>query len=129
KKIIKENIKEITTGTNARAREENNLPGAAIKFYDENFELITPHVSQLIGTYLDDGLTEGLIVRVMQDAIENKAKNLKYVKKILNRCYEQGITTAEAFELDQKNFQEKRARGQPAETPKERIRRIRESGG
>ena len=110
-KSTQSKVKESKGKESKVEEDENNKSGDAIKFYNENFELITRHVSEEIGTFLDDGLADNLIVRAMQEAINNGAKSWAYVKKILNRCFDKGIKTVEAFETDKKNFEANKIRG------------------
>lgn len=96
---INNNIKE-------KEERENKNP---FEFYQNNFGLMSSYTALNIQTYIDDGLTEDLIVEAMKDAIDNNAKTWAYVKKILSNCLENNIKTAEQYKAAQTEFRNKKA--------------------
>ncbi len=72
------------------------------KFYEQNFGLLTPHISDRINSYND--FTDELIIRAMQISIEQNKRNFKYVEGILNNWLSKGIKTLDAVEGEAKNF-------------------------
>lgn len=104
---IKENLKENNTRIIKEEEErENKNP---FTFYENNFGLINSYIAMNINTYLDDGLTEELIIEAMKEAVDNNAKTWKYVKTILNNCLNENITTAEQYRAKQIEFKNKKA--------------------
>ena len=104
---IKENLKENNTSIIKEEEErENKNP---FTFYENNFGLINSYIAMNINTYLDDGLTEELIVEAMKDALDNNARNWNYIKTILNNCLNENITTAEQYKAKQIEFKNKKA--------------------
>ena len=85
---------------------ENKNP---FTFYENNFGLINSYIAMNINTYLDDGLTEELIIEAMKEAVDNNARTWKYVKTILNNCLNENITTAEQYRAKQKEFKNKKS--------------------
>ena len=104
---IKENLKENNTRIIKEEEEkENKNP---FTFYENNFGLINSYIAMNINTYLDDGLTEELIIEAMKEAVDNNARTWKYVKTILNNCLNENITTAEQYRAKQKEFKNKKS--------------------
>ena len=86
---VKDNIQE---DDEERARE-----GKLFKFYQENIGLITPHQSEIISQYLDDGVEVDLIIEVMAESL-GKSDKWSWIKKVLNNCFDQNIKTLQQFE-------------------------------
>ncbi len=92
---------------------QEETKSSCINFYMENINpLITAHEVEVLNDYCDD-LPEDLIIYAIKDAIEHKATNMKYIKKILDRYIKNGIKTIEQIDFLQ-NKQEKKQ-----ETPEE----------
>lgn len=85
---------------------------AYARFYTANFGVLTPFVSQEAESFLDDGMTDELIVMALERAVENNARNWSYAKSILNRWLENGIDTPEKARAEQVEYQNRR-RGKP----------------
>lgn len=75
-----------------------------INFYEKNITLITPYVAEDMEKYLQEGLTAGLIIKAMQEAVDRNARSWKYIKSILNDCYNNKVKTAEQFKIRQEEF-------------------------
>ena len=75
-----------------------------INFYENNITLITPYVAEDMEKYLQEGLTAGLIIKAMQEAVDRNARSWKYIKSILNDCYNNKVKTAEQFKIRQEEF-------------------------
>lgn len=106
KEPIKENLKENNTRIIEEEEKEKNNP---FEFYQNNFGLMSSYTALNIQTYLDDGLTEELIVEAMKDALNNNARNWKYVKTILNNCLNENITTTEQYRAKQIEFKNQKS--------------------
>lgn len=103
--------------------EQEQTPAAAIQHRLENCygRLISPYELETLSSYLDNNIQLELIERAITESADSDAMNLKYIKKILNRCLEQKIFTLERYELDQQEFKNKNkapsSKGGPAAKP------------
>ena len=105
---------------------QNETRSSSIKFYMENINpLITAHEVEILQSYSSD-MTEDLIIRAIQEAIEHKAMNMKYIKSILDRYIRENIKTVEQIEY--KNAIEQR-NSKTQETAKEEAERLRKEWG
>lgn len=103
-----------------------NKTSSSIKFYMENINpLITPHEVEILKDYCND-LPEDLIIYAMQDAIEHKAMNMKYIKSILDRYIRQNISSVEQIESQNKLNQ---SNNKKQETDEEKAERYRKEWG
>lgn len=101
--------KQITTNKNEKKdkNEEEAEEKTCIDFYMENINpLITPHEAEVLNDYNKD-LPDEVIIYAIKDAIEHKATNMKYIKKILDRYIQQGIKTIEQLKI-QENIEEQK---------------------
>ncbi len=98
-----------------RAREvvldgtEEPLPDV-VRCY-ENFSVLiqprTAHSDEVLGSFLDDGLTDDMICAVIEEAYENGGRNLKYLRTVLQRCSDDGIRTLEQYKEYLKRWRNK----------------------
>ena len=93
---------------NKKEKEErkNNL-SKIIKYYEDNITLIVPSVVEEIESYLEDEIEADLIIACIKEAVDRNKRNWKYIKAILNDCYNNKIYTAKQYEIKQKEFKEK----------------------
>ncbi|MEY8370150.1 phage replisome organizer N-terminal domain-containing protein [Aerococcaceae bacterium 50-4] len=85
----------------------------AIDFYQQNFGVLNPYTAQRIVDACNT-FDEEIVIKAMQIALENNARNYNYVKAILKRWYEHNAMTIEdieALELEHKNKQAKKSYG------------------
>lgn len=86
----------------------NNVTNIAADFqkvvqsYEGNVGTLTQVASQGIQAFLQDGLTEGLIVAAIEKAAAMGKGTWRYIEGILNNCRKSNITTAEAFARQKK---------------------------
>lgn len=76
-----------------------------VKFFSENFHLITPYEFQILKSFEDDGLSADVIKLALVEAIENNVREIRYVKKVLNNWLEKGLNTVEKVKADKKEFE------------------------
>ena len=82
---------------------DDNDSSSSIKFYMENINpLISPHEVELLNDYCNS-LSDEMVIYAIKDAIEHNAKNMKYIKSILDRYVRQGISSVEQIEA-QNNY-------------------------
>lgn len=106
---IDKNVKENITSINNKEEEERKNffqqdLKEVINFYENNITLITPYVAEDMEKYLQEGLTVGLIIKAMQEAVDRNARSWKYIKSILNDCCNNKVKTAEQFKIRQEEF-------------------------
>lgn len=87
--------------------------------------LITPHEAEVLNDYNKD-LSDEIIIYAIKDAIEHKATNMNYIKKILDRYIQQGIKSIEQLKI-QENI--KKQTETKKETLEEQIARYKEEWG
>lgn len=76
-----------------------------IDFFESNFHMPSSHEIGILSSFLDDGMSEDLIIMAMERAVENNVRNIKYVKTILQKWLENNITTPEAVKAEQLEFE------------------------
>ena len=77
------------------------------KFYEDNITLIVPTVSEEMESYLEDGIEADLINACIKEAVDRNKRNWKYIKTILNDCYNNKVFTVHQYRIKQKEFKEK----------------------
>lgn len=85
----------------------------AIDFYQQNFGVLNPYTSQQIVDAIDT-FNDDIVIKAMQIALDNNARNYNYVRAILKKWYENNATTIEdidALELEHKNKHAKKSYG------------------
>lgn len=87
-------------------------------FYENNFGLITPVIADKINSYIEDGIEDKLLIAAMQKAIDNNVRKWSYVQTILNDCINNNIKTLHDFEIQQKEYKDKKA---TKTTPKKEV--------
>ena len=124
--ISNQNSNQIGSTLNKLDETKQNKTSSCINFYMENINpLITAHEVELLKSYSND-LSEDLIIYAIQDAIEHKAMNMKYIKSILDRYIRQNIKTVEQIEF-QNNIKQNNSKKQ--ETPEEKAERYKREWG
>ena len=83
--------------------EDDKDSSSSINYYMENINpLISPYEVELLDSYCHD-LSDEIVIYAIKDAIEHNAKNMKYIKKILDRYVKQGLSSIEQVKA-QSNF-------------------------
>lgn len=75
-----------------------------IEFFNNNFHLISSYEAEILNSFEKDGLEPGVIQLALEKAIENGARNMKYVKSILVSWLQKNIKTVEAVQAEQQEF-------------------------
>lgn len=88
---------------------------AYARFYTANFGVLTPFIVQEAESFVEDGLSDDLIVMALEKAVRNNKRYWSYAKGILNRWLEAGIDTPEKAQAEQVEFKN-RVRGKPKDT-------------
>lgn len=73
---------------------------------NSGFGTLSPNILNKMNSYLDDNMTEELILETLKIADENGARNWNYVNTILEQCFENKIFNASDFkakEQERKN--------------------------
>ncbi|WP_342515245.1 DnaD domain protein [Sporosarcina sp. FSL K6-1522] len=120
-------IPEITTestseinNNNDNVRTQKDSAETPFSFYQENgFGILTPHVGEKIGSWIDDTNNE-LVIHAMKIALENGVAKWNYTEKILKDWHQKKFTSvgdvlaAEKQREQQKNASKKSYAGRPA---------------
>lgn len=74
-----------------------------IKFYENNIGVITPYTFELLADYTKE-MSEDLIILAMQKAVEADARNINYIKAILNNWDKKKIRTVLEAQKEDQDF-------------------------
>ena len=77
-------------------------------FESEFGRTISPMEYQIIGAWLDNGISEETILLALKEATYNGVSNLRYIDKILSEWSKKGIKTASDVEKSRSNFKKKK---------------------
>lgn len=94
-KLNKTKLNNVVGVVNAHAREDDF--SKIVNFYNNNFGMITVHISDCIQDWLKDMEGE-LIIRAMEIAIKNNKRKWAYVEGILRQWQSLNINTLELLE-------------------------------
>lgn len=83
-----------------------------LKFFNTNIHEATPHELQVLKGYLEDGMTAEVITLALQEAVEADAKDMRYIRTILDRWLQHGLKTIEAVGADKRKFKGKQKKKQ-----------------
>lgn len=121
--ISNQDSNQISSTLNKLNETKQNKTSSCINFYMENINpLITSHEVEVLQSYSND-LSEELIIYAIQDAIEHKAMNMKYIKSILDRYIRQNIKTVEQIEQQNNINQSNTKKRETAEEKAERYKK------
>lgn len=85
-----------------------------IDFFNNNMgHLMTPFELQILQSYITDGMQPEVITLALQEAVEKDAREISYIKAILNRWLEHGLKTVEAVMADKRDFKNKKKKKEP----------------
>ena len=99
---------------------------SSINYYMQNINpLISPHEAELLISYNEE-LSDEIVIYAIQEAIEHNAKNMKYIKAILDRYITQGLSSIEQIKA-QNDFNAQKNKKQ--ETLEEETKRLRKEWG
>src|SRR5690625_1363403 len=84
----------------------NSSSSNAFAFYENNFGMMSPFISQNIEHWIDD-LSEELVIESMKIALTNN-KQFNYAEGILRDWYNKNIRTIDDVEAARKEFERKR---------------------
>ncbi len=91
----------------------NNVVVNPFAFYQDNFGVMSPYMSQQIGMWVDD-LNEEVVIEAMKITLKQQ-KNWKYCEGILKDWYRNNIRSIEDVQASQKKFKEKEQTPPPSE--------------
>lgn len=92
---------------NKTKQKENNLD-AAVDFYNQNINLITPFEYQKLQDYSD--MEENLIVLAMEKAVTANKRSFNYIDGILKAWKSKGITTLAQARNEEEIFRQSKTR-------------------
>lgn len=99
--ILNRPLPENTTKNTTETAEANPF-----QFYQQNFGVLSPHIAETIGMWVDD-LNAELVVEAMKRTLKQQ-KNFKYCEGILKGWFRNNIRTIEDALAEEKQFQAKK---------------------
>lgn len=90
---------------NEEVKEDN--PNIYDTFESEFGRTLSPMEYQIINGWLNDQMTEEMVISALKEATYNGVSNLRYIDKILYEWRSKGLTTKEKIEQNRMNFNKK----------------------
>lgn len=109
---INQTAEDNNTSINNKEEEKKEKLSKVVKYYENNVTLIVPTVYEEIESYLEDGLEADLIIACIKEAVDRNHRHWKYIKTILNDCYNNKVFTPEQYEIKQKEFKKSKNKKQ-----------------
>ena len=81
----------------------------ALQFYQENFGVVSPFVTESLLDWINS-LGEELVIEAMKRALEQNKTSWAYVKSILNAWHKKGIRTLDQAQAEHAAFEKERGR-------------------
>ena len=105
-----EGDKDITTSaTTEKVHVDNVDKSDYIMFFNSNMgHLMTPHELEIFNSFTEDGMEKSVITLAIEESIEANARDMRYIKSILNRWLTNGLKTFEAVMADKRNWEDKK---------------------
>ena len=75
-----------------------------ISFFNNNFHMISPYEKEILQSYEEDGMSPDVIIMALIEAVEANARDIRYVKTILNRWLDNNIKTLDAVNANKEEF-------------------------
>ncbi|WP_142414414.1 Lin1244/Lin1753 domain-containing protein [Hathewaya massiliensis] len=107
-KVKNSKVKNSKVNNNINESDENIVDKKYVDFFNNNFHLITKFELDTLNSFIEDGLSEEVIVLALEKAVENGVRTINYVKAILQSWLENNIKTVD----DVKAFDEAFKRSQ-----------------
>lgn len=121
KEIKKEIEKEIK-----KEEKTNEDFSDVVKFYENNIDLITQNKAMILSEYLDK-FNKDIVIYAMQIAVEDNARNIKYIETILENWLKANIKTLEEakdYTKKLKDYKAKKESKNNEETTEEQVNRL-----
>jgi len=74
-------------------------------FYNNNIQPITQHIVERINSFLEDGVTQELMLRYFQIAVERGKTNWSYIQAMAQNNLNKGVKTIAQFEHIEREYQ------------------------
>ena len=97
-----------------------------VKFYENNIDLITKNKAMILSEYLDK-FNKDIIIYAIQIAVEDKARNIKYIETILENWLKANIKSLEEakdYTKKLKDYKAKKESKNNEETTEEQVNRL-----
>lgn len=85
---------------------KSSSTGKLFEFYNNNIQPLTAHIVDKINTFLDDGVTEDLMLRYFEIAVERGKGNWSYIQAMAQNNLTQGVKTIADYENLERMYQE-----------------------
>lgn len=104
-----EEDKDNNTTTTKKVPVANVDKSDYIMFFNNNMgHLMTPHELEIFNSFTEDGMENSVITLAIEESIEANARDMRYIKSILNRWLTNGLKTFEAVMADKKNWEDRK---------------------
>jgi len=106
-----ESTSEITNNNNnAGVEKEKEIAETPFSFYEKNgFGILTPHVGEKIGSWIDD-TNEELVIHAMKISVENGVPRWNYAETILRDWHNKKITSIDQVIASEKKREQEKAK-------------------
>lgn len=81
-----------------------------LKFFNNNFHLITSFEKQKLQGFEDDGMEAEVILMALQESVNANVRDMRYVNKILSTWLDKNIKTVESVKADKLEYERKKAK-------------------
>ena len=125
KEIKKEIEKEIEKEEQTEKNTNNDFSDVVI-FYENNIDLITQNKAMILSEYLDK-FNKDIIIYAIQIAVEDNARNIKYIETILENWLKanvKSIEEAKDYTKKLKDYKAKKDSKNHEETTEEQVNRL-----
>ena len=104
---------DINSGDNINLKSSSSFNSSInnklyIEFFNNNFHQITDHEEKILTSYEKQGMDPQAITLALEEAVEENARHMRYVKIILDRWLDKKILTVESVKADKADFKNKR---------------------
>ncbi|WP_240967914.1 DnaD domain-containing protein [Paenibacillus aquistagni] len=79
-------------------------------FYQSNFGMLSPYLSQQLGKWVDD-MNGEIVILAMEQALKNNVRKVSYINSILNDWHSQGAKTLEQCQALINDFESRKGWG------------------
>ncbi|MEG0357604.1 MAG: DnaD domain protein, partial [Christensenellaceae bacterium] len=94
---------------NVNVKENANVSAKkSMYFYFQNIGGVAPATATEICSFIDDGISDEMILYALQKAVDANAKNWKYAKAIINSWVNKGLNTLEQVKAEDVEFKNRK---------------------
>lgn len=79
-----------------------------IDFFNKHYTGFYGHNAEMINSYIDDGMSETVVLEALKEGVEAGANNMKYVKTILNSWVNSKVFTIDDLAIYRAKFRNRK---------------------